>query len=154
MPRRLSVLYSAYMRTVGGNGLFLLNVPPNKKGQFARRDVWRLRSLKKKVDKTFSKKVCDVFSNVDECTYAVELPSESPVRTIVLREDTDFSQRVEEFELLFYNGGKLIEKQKGTIIGFSKFVSLKKPIKCDKIVLLAQKYRGDKVYLRSFEIYE
>ena len=153
MPRRLSVLYSAYMRTVGGNGLFLLNVPPNKKGRCARRDVLRLRSLKKKVDKTFSNLLCKQFTQTENNAFTMEIQPDSSVRTIVLREDTDYSQRVEEYRLLFYKGNRLVQTEKGTVIGFSRFISLKKPVQCDKVVLKADTFRGDKVYLRSFEIY-
>ena len=153
MPRRLSVLYSAYMRTVGGNGLFLLNVPPNKKGRFARRDVRRLLSFKKKVDRTFSKQISTIFSQAGKNTFVVESLTLTDVRTIVLQEDTDYSQRVEEYDLLFYNDDKLLLSQSGTVIGIRKFILLKKSIACNKIVLNVKKYRGENVYLRSFEIY-
>lgn len=153
MPRKLSRLYSAYMRSVGGNCTFLLNVPPNKDGLFAKRDVRRLYALKRKVDRTFSDKISDSLKEIEIGRYQIDGFGNRKVRTVVLREDTDFSQRVEEFVLAFYKNAKLVHEEKGTVIGFSKFVELRRPIQCDKIVLSVLRSRGEKVYICSFEIY-
>ncbi len=152
MPRSLNNLYSAYMRTVGGNGLFLLNIPPDKKGRIVSRDVRRLLSLKKKIDKTFSGKIEGKVTSGEG--YLITLPHISSVRTVVLKEDVDYSQRVESFSLCFLVGEKTVEKHVGTVIGFSTFVRLKKPIRCDKVLLNINECRGEKAYISTFELYE
>ena len=152
-PRSLKKLYSAYMRTVGGNGLFLLNVPPDKNGCFASRDVRRLKQLKKKVDKTFKNKLTDRFAKTTADAYIAIPPENSKVRTVVLKEDTDFSQRVESFSLLFFKDGKQVHEYTGTVIGFSKFVRLKKPVACDSVILRIHSHRGQKIHMDAFTLY-
>ena len=152
-PRSLKKLYSAYMRTVGGNGLFLLNIPPDKNGRFVSRDVRRLKQLKKKVDKTFRTKLSDRFAKTTEGAYLAIPQENSKVRTVVLRENVDFSQRVEAFSLLFFDDGKRVYEFSGSTIGFSCFVTLKKPVVCDQVVLRINSHRGERIYLDAFELY-
>ncbi len=153
MPRSLKRLYSAYMRSVGGNCTFLLNIPPDKQGRIARRDVLRLYELKRKIDRTFSKKLSETFAQTNNNEFCCQLNETARVKTIVLREDVSFSQRVKKYTLLFYRKGALVFRRQGTTVGFSAFVRLKKSVKCDKVLFVADNYRGDNVYLRSFELY-
>ena len=152
-PRPLSRLYSTYMQTVGANSLFLLNVPPNKKGVFARSDVRRLRTLASEIRRTFAKKLSDNSMEISPNEFCIELAGARSVRTIVLREDVTHSQRVESFSLYFYKNGELVYGHVGSTIGFSRFVSLTADIYCDKVILSIDKFRGDRIYLSTFELY-
>ena len=153
MPHGISRLYSAYMRSVGGNCTFLLNVPPNKKGRIAKRDELRLKSLKKEIKRTFANKLAATFTTVNNCEYQIDLPTVKAARTIVIREDVTKSQRVEKFSLTFFKRGAAVYGQEGTTIGFSKFVCLAGTIDCDRVILRIEKFRGDEVYIKDFEIY-
>ena len=152
-PRRLSTLFSAYVRTVGGNGLFLLNVPPDKKGRFAPRDVRRLRQLKKKIDRLFAQKIDGNFEATSSKDFSIRLSNAETVTTVLLRENVDFSQRVEEFTLDFLIKGEKVHTERGTVIGFSRYMLLKNPVECDEVILSIKQFRGEKVYIKTFEIY-
>ncbi|MEI7423795.1 MAG: alpha-L-fucosidase [Prolixibacteraceae bacterium] len=49
-----SQLVDLYYRSVGRNAVFLLNLPPNRDGLFAEKDVASLKKFKEILDKTFS----------------------------------------------------------------------------------------------------
>ena len=52
--------FDVYERTVGGNAVFLLNVPPNKFGKFSPRDVKNMKELGKRIRKTYKNKGTDL----------------------------------------------------------------------------------------------
>ena len=113
----------------------------------------RLYALKRKIDKTFSNKLTDAFERVNDREFRCRLSEPARVGTIVLKEDVDFSQRVSRYALLFYKKERLVFSQQGTVVGFSSFVRLKRRVECDKVVFIADSCRGDKAYLKSFELY-
>lgn len=138
-------LLHIYNTAVGGNSLFLLNIPPDKNGLFAKADVKRLRALGQKIQGQFASRILqtDFMTDKEAESYEKQITFPSPVqvRTVALKEDTDFSQRVERFKLTFYLGQTKVAVHSATVIGFSKFVILKNPVMCDRVVLSIQACR-------------
>lgn len=54
-PKSLAELMDIYFKSVGHNSKLLLNVPPNKEGQFSDEDVERLREFRDAVDAIFDR---------------------------------------------------------------------------------------------------
>ncbi len=54
-PKSLEQLLDVYLRSVGRNGVLLLNVPPNAEGRFDEADVKRLYELRQALDAVFEK---------------------------------------------------------------------------------------------------
>lgn len=54
--KSLEELKSVYLRSVGGNATFLLNLPPDKRGVFHEKDVMRLHELGEWIRGTFDRK--------------------------------------------------------------------------------------------------
>ncbi len=53
-PHTVEKLFDTYIRTVGGNACFHLNIPPNQQGRFDERDVAVLKELGSKIRSSFS----------------------------------------------------------------------------------------------------
>ena len=54
-PKSLAELLDIYFKSVGRNGILLLNVPPNREGRIDDRDAGRLMELRFAIDRIFSK---------------------------------------------------------------------------------------------------
>lgn len=138
-PRRRSAreLEKIYFRTVGGNALLLLNVPPSKNGIIEPEDVKLLESFKSRVDKAFETELS--FAAKTESGRALKkgeplkkgdgavslvLPSPEKVKTIVLSEDTSQSQRIEKFDVYLKTGRGLVKVFSGTTVGSKKIIRL------------------------------
>lgn len=136
--KSLEKLIQIYEGSVGGNGMFLLNIPPNKDGLFHENDVKRLRELGDYLKKTYQNNVLEdavtpeyAFLAKDDyeeglCLkkkdrFTVRFKKPVAVGKIVLKEDITKSQRVEAFAVYDEEGQ---EVYRGTVIGYKKIISL------------------------------
>lgn len=55
-------VFDIYERSVGGNSIFLLNIPPNRKGKFSPEDVKVLEEVGKRIKETYK---ANLFENAD-----------------------------------------------------------------------------------------
>lgn len=150
--RPLEELLNVYYGSVGGNGQFLLNVPPDTRGLFHEKDVARLKEIGDVLRGTFSRNlladakfnaevetgesVGDISSVLDDdddsfwtttdwCTSAtifVELPSPVRANCLVLQEHIGSGQRVEAFELELFSEGKWRPVASSTVIGYKRLL--------------------------------
>ena len=58
-PHSLERLFNTYLRTVGGNTTFNLNIPPMPNGKFNEKDVKRLKELGDKINAEFGKNLAE-----------------------------------------------------------------------------------------------
>ncbi len=119
-PHSLDRLFSTYVRSVGGNACFHLNVPPMPNGRFDPRDIARLSELGKKIRDEFSKPIecrCTEKCVSDtQSEFELEFSNPEKIRWIVLKEDIAQGQRVEHF-IIESNGSVVYE---GTTIGHKR----------------------------------
>ncbi|MCI9191551.1 MAG: alpha-L-fucosidase [Lachnospiraceae bacterium] len=143
--RPLEELLHIYYHSVGGNAMFLLNIPPAKNGLFHENDVRRLKEIGASLRKTFSRNLLDeaiIEADQWENGYAVEhvrkddlesffktpdgirtaeltirFPKPEKVSHVVLKENISFSQRIEAFEIRDAEGSLLY---KGSTVGYKK----------------------------------
>ena len=52
-------VFDIYERSVGGNSIFLLNIPPNREGRFSNQDIKVLKELGNRIRDTYSKDLFD-----------------------------------------------------------------------------------------------
>lgn len=174
--RSINNLMNIYYNSVGGNSLLLLNIPPNRQGKFSDVDVKRLRDIGKLIDKEFKlikhtnlynstiqgKKgfeIDNLYSDKtyspnninDQYTITANFSKES-IDRVTLREDTDYSQRVESFEIYTTVDDKKILLYKGTVIGFNK-IAIFKPIVTDNLTLNITSCRFEP-YINYFKIHK
>lgn len=145
--KSLHHLMTIYYHSVGNNSLLLLNIPPNRKGLFAKSDVKRLREMGKWLQK---EEDCVIRSEYtvsgDGKVIEVSFDRQS-VDRVRLAEDTAKSQRVESFEI--YAGEQCVFQ--GTIIGFSRIAIFDTPVETDalKIVITASR---NEPYINKVEV--
>ncbi|MDR0696984.1 MAG: alpha-L-fucosidase [Christensenellaceae bacterium] len=173
--KSINKLMKIYYGAVGGNSLLLLNIPPNKKGLFHKRDVLRLKkmgdlirleeSLKVAIDNVFTTsnqktefpllnlKTGGTYSPKINDKYDITLQfNKSTIDRVTIEEDTRYSQRVEEFVILTQNAGKTIKLYSGGVIGFNK-IAIFKPIMTDNLTLVILQARLEP-YIKSIKIHK
>ncbi len=150
--KSLEELVRIYENSIGGNAIFLLNVPPNKEGRIADEDVARLKEVGDYFKYAFRENLAEgaVFrankekagfeiANVrdmqSEAWYMpedgdtdveieVEWEQEESVRYLVLQEHIQLSQRVEKFDVAIRVNGEWQQVYDGTIIGYKRIIKL------------------------------
>lgn len=145
--KSLKRLMTIYCNSVGNNSLMLLNIPPNRKGQFAKSDVRRLREMGKwlrREEECVLESSC-VFS-ADGREAEITFPKQS-VDRLRLAEDTTKSQRVEKFSV--YAGEECVFR--GTIIGFSRIAIFDRPVVTDKLRFVIEECRNEP-YMQKIEV--
>ena len=145
-------LRDIYMRSVGGNAMFLLNIPPDRRGRLYERDVCTLREFGTWLTSAFAHNlVQEAFLSADSlpetnlapslgtnqtlsCCWAA--PGKTPVLTLRLPDPTALglldireaicdSQRIERFTVDISMDGKAWESvYAGTTIGARKLIDL------------------------------
>jgi alpha-L-fucosidase len=150
--RSLDDLLNVYYGSVGGNGQFLLNIPPDRRGLFHENDVARLRELGEVIKATFSKNLAlgakltaeitdgesvgnvtalmdddpDTFwtttDNPSEAVLTVALPAPIRVNCLMLQEHIASGQRVEAFDLEAQIDGEWKTIASSTVIGHKRLV--------------------------------
>lgn len=170
--RSVKNLMNIYYTTVGGNSLLLLNIPPNKRGLFAASDVKRLKKmgeiirkdeknvlpLRKITTTNVSKKFNSEKNLFKHKTFSPELAEKyditiwfdkAKINKVNIQEDTDFSQRVEEFAITTKISEGIKTLYEGTVIGFNK-IALFSAVTTDNLTLTITKCRKEP-YLKKFE---
>ncbi|MGD0464698.1 MAG: alpha-L-fucosidase [Tepidisphaeraceae bacterium] len=150
--RSLEELLTIYYGSVGGNGQFLLNVPPDRRGLFHENDVARLKEFGDVLKATFAQNLAtgaklsaevadgksvgdlaalldgnpDTFwTTTDEPTWVTvtaELPAPVRANCLMLQEHIASGQRVEAFEVDVFEDGQWHPAASGTIIGYKRLV--------------------------------
>lgn len=179
LVKPLSDLKRIYLNAVGGNGLFLLNIPPHKNGYITTYDEERLTELgsfiresfqenyavKAQVAASSSEPGSDVYNVLKEndtywkaidyaasCDIAIRLKEPEVLQYIVLQEQIKLSQRVERFEVWAETEGteeRLIYS--GTTIGYKKICAIP-PTKITALRIVFKEYRVAPV-IRTIELY-
>ena len=150
--KSLDTLLDVYVRSVGGNGTFLLNIPPTAEGLFHENDVRRLEELGDALREAFRENLLEKaalsassaqeghgvenlrqdsydswFQTEESVTHCVlEAAWEKPqvFRWVALKENILRSQRVERFTLEVRQGGQWKEAYQGTVVGYKKLIPL------------------------------
>ena len=113
-------IYDIYERAVGGNCVLLLNVPPNRDGRFADRDVDALLNAGRRIRLTYGEEAVRL-NNGKGGVYPFD--REARINRVMLGEPiaTD-GQRVEEHAVDAWIEGAWKEIAKGTTIGYRRIL--------------------------------
>lgn len=160
-PRSARELEKIYFRTVGGNALLLLNVPPSKNGIIEPSDVKLLEEFKRRIDGAFKTELPFraetqngrvLFENEPlkkgDGAVFLKLSSSQKIRTIVLTEDTSQSQRIEKFDVYLKSKNGLVKVYSGTTIGSKKIIRLPAVLqkRTDEVVVSVTQSRSAPVF--------
>ena len=131
-PHSLDRLFETYLRTVGGNTTFNLNIPPMPNGKFNEKDVERLKELGNKINAEFGTNLAEDAEITENKTpdsyqteFIVKLKKKQPLKYIELAETIAEGQKVESFKIYSKNDDNLWNfEEHGTTIGSRKIVIL------------------------------
>ena len=147
--RNADDVFDIYERAIGGNSVFLLNIPPNREGKFPDKDVSVLREVGKRVRETYQNNLFDkatgpkeVLDNNDD-TYItldkgsegiiISTPNPVTINRLAIREDVaSHGERVVRHAVDAYINGSWKEIMQSTNIGFRRILRFPE-ITTDKI---------------------
>ena len=133
-------VFDIYERAVGGNGVFMLNIPPNRDGRFSDRDVACLLEVGRRIRETYGKNLNEgvtssapqVFDGRPDTFWQpvgetgeieIQLPAARTVNRVVLQEETArHGQRIEEHALDAWLNSTWHEVARDTTVGYRKIL--------------------------------
>jgi alpha-L-fucosidase len=150
-------LQEIYIQSVGGNGAFLLNIPPHFDGYFHENDVQRLAELGSWIRTNFTYNLLEGITPLRHDTdgaicFAVKTTEPITPKYLVLQEDIARSQRIEVFTLLYKCGEAWKEAARGTVVGHKRILRIPDGISSEEWILRIDSYRLD-VFLKSFQMF-
>ena len=131
-PHSLERLFNTYLRTVGGNTTFNLNIPPMPNGKFNEKDVQRLKELGNKINAEFGTNLAEDAEITENKTpnsyqteFIVKLKDKQPLKYLELAETIAEGQKVEAFRVYSKTDDGIWNfEEHGTTIGSKKIVVL------------------------------
>jgi alpha-L-fucosidase len=145
-------LLNIYYKSVGRNGVLLLNIPPDKRGLFHENDVARLKEFKAVIDATFQHnlaigKKLETTNNrngypatnltdnklhtfwathdtVSRASVIIDLKRHTTFDRVLLGEGIEYGQRIHTFTFEVWKNGKWEAVVKGTTIGYKRLLRL------------------------------
>lgn len=134
-------VFDIYERSVGGNSVFMLNVPPNQEGRFSQRDVDCLHETGRRIRATYGTELAenalisvqaplsddnlDTFWEADEAKgeIIINLPKPTTLNRFVFQEAlAKRGQRIEKHALEAWVNGAWEEIANGTTVGYKKIL--------------------------------
>lgn len=143
-------LEELYYKSVGNNGSFLLNVPPNDKGLISEADVKALNGFHERISKTFATNLA-FKTDESDAAFPFHLTGPTTFDTIEIGEDISKGQNVAEFLVQAEVNKKWITLASGTTIGNKKLIRCN-PVTATNIAIKVTKYLG-KVKIAKFGLY-
>ncbi len=162
-------LLSIYMGSVCSNAMLLLNVPPDTNGNLADADIATLKEMGSRIQSMFSKPIAikektgDLLYSTDSAlqnTTADRAKKElsvtlkfdmADIDKVELKEDIDFSQRIEKFTISTLINGKQKVLYNGIVVGHRK-VAMFKWIKTDNLTITIKECRYEP-HLKAVAVY-
>lgn len=156
-------LFDIYLKSVGRNSVLLLNIPPDRRGLINEHDTRALLGWRQLLDQTFwqgyiRKSVARASGQVPgtEAGYLLKknpdgvwspppgqfpawleftLERRSHFDCLEIKEDIARGQRIEEFSVEAWLGGKWVEIVRGTTVGYKRLLTFS-PVSADRVRLL------------------
>ncbi|MES1226270.1 MAG: alpha-L-fucosidase, partial [Bacteroidota bacterium] len=143
-------LFQLYLKSVGRGANMLLNVPPNQKGLISEVDSAALMGFKLLREESFNSNLLKQASTYYEFTdkdlssnditlrsldstattysinvqnFIVQLQQSAKVNCIVLREAIHLGQTIRKFNIVLYNGSKVVRQIPGTSVGRKRILT-------------------------------
>lgn len=131
-PHSLERLFNTYLRSVGNNGVFNLNIPPMPNGKFNEKDVQRLHELGEMLREEFKTNLADGIGfealpgfGETQPEYVLKLDKKETVNYIEIAEKISEGQRIESFTVFAKDSDNMwSELTQGTTIGSRKIIKI------------------------------
>ena len=180
-PKSIDTLRNIYYQSVARNSVLLLNIPPNKRGQFADVDVKRLKDWHKSIKRDFAINHADgakieaengakdanpvmvsdglydtswQAASTQPSSITFKLDADVEVDRVVLQEDINQGQQVESFAIdVRDTDGKWKEMYANEVIGYKRIATLTQAVTGKEFRIRILKSRGI-VHLSEIGLYE
>ncbi|APQ19202.1 alpha-1,3/4-fucosidase [Maribacter hydrothermalis] len=137
--RNTDDVFDIYERSVGGNSIFLLNIPPNREGKFSEQDVQVLKETGQRIEETYGTNLLEnakgynnvldededtfLVLNDDKLTLEFELPKDIKINRFVIQEDVKrHGERVSRHALDAWVNNQWTEILTSTNIGYKRIL--------------------------------
>jgi len=148
--KSLNQLVDNWFHSVGMNGNFILNIPPDRRGLFHENDVARLKELKKWLDEAFTndfaKDATILVSNtrkgfnpenaidknletywatddqIQQASLEIDFGEEKEINCLLIQEFIQLGQRVKGFTIEVFQNGSFTEVANGITIGNRRLI--------------------------------
>jgi alpha-L-fucosidase len=152
-------LLDIYFNSVGRNGVLLLNIPPDKSGVIHESDITALKQWKQLRENIFKNNLakgavlksangihpkylldgnnstyCTTKSNDTATVIELQLKKAATFNVLQLQENIRMGQRIEHFELDYWNGTEWEKTASGTTIGYKRLLRFNE-VTTDKVRL-------------------
>ncbi len=132
-------VFDIYERSVGGNGVLLLNIPPNTRGHFSKRDVDSLLEVGARIRETYGSNLLEGArapaavldaddtsfwqTGDDQRSFEMVLGAAQLINRFMLQEAiATHGQRIEEHALDAWVSGQWQQVAQGTTVGYKKIL--------------------------------
>lgn len=152
-------LLDIYFHSVGRNSVLLMNIPPDKNGLINKADIKNLEEWKKLRDDIFKNNLAkgaeitsangvrkETILDKNYSTYwttkgkdttatiELNLKNKKTFNVLMLQEEISTGQRIEKFELDYWDGAAWKKAAEGTTVGYKRLLQFT-PVKTDKVRL-------------------
>jgi alpha-L-fucosidase len=140
-------LLDIYFHSVGRNSVLLMNIPPDKEGLINDADIKVLKKWKQLRDDIFSKNLADGSKIISEngarsnalldknynsywttksadtsAVIELQLSKRQTFNVLMLQENISVGQRIEKFDLEYWNGNSWQKAAEGTTVGYKRLL--------------------------------
>jgi alpha-L-fucosidase len=117
-------VFDIYERSVGGNSIFLLNIPPTREGVFSPVDVAVLKETGRRIDETYGHDLLEgAVMDRDAEGVVISAPEPITFNRIAIGEDiAGCGERVEKHAVDVWTGGQWTEIARATNIGHKRIL--------------------------------
>jgi len=148
-------LVELYYKSVGRNGLFLLNIPPNRKGLFEETDINSIKGMRSILNETFEKNLAKnkaIYLLTDKKLetsiplqigqiWELNFKKNVQIDRILLQEDITKGQMIESLSIQYWNGSGWQNLCNTTTIGYKKLLKTNL-VETSKIRMKINKAKG------------
>lgn len=152
-------LLDIYYSSVGRNGVFLLNLPPDKRGLIHEADIESLQGWRRLLDETFAVNLATgatitsngyneyfmldgndathwtTSGNDTAAVIELTLNGAKTFDVLALQENIRIGQRIEQFRLDYWDGEKWMPATEGTTVGYKRLLRFD-PVSTDRVRLI------------------
>lgn len=117
-------VFDIYERSVGGNSIFLLNIPPNRQGKFSDEDVRVLKEVGNRISQTYNKNLLAT-AKIAKTNSSIIITAPAPVtlNRLVLQENVAKNgERVVEHALDAWLNNSWVQVARATNIGYKRIL--------------------------------
>jgi len=129
-PHSVERLMRTYITSVGGGGMFNLNIPPMPNGKFDKRDIDRLREFGEALRAAYGTEIPSEMSvnprTETQCSAVLTLPEKRRVSYVMIEEDLTVGQRIESF--VIKSGTRTLFR--GTSVGHKRICPISADTDC------------------------